>query len=120
MGNEDKKQIEEKSKTLAFLLRHDKTYAFLEHGYRDVNDLVTNHGFTKEELCEIVTTDDKGRYEFFDEQQLLVRARYGHSVPVDVELQEQSTSKNTNVNNTDKPFFIISSSVFSFYFPLMI
>ena len=88
MGNEDKKQIEEKSKTLAFLLRHDKTYAFLEHGYRDVNDLVTNHGFTKEELCEIVTTDDKGRYEFFDEQQLLVRARYGHSVPVDVELQE--------------------------------
>ena len=88
MGNEDKKHIEQKSKTLAFLLRHDKTYAFLEHGYRDVNDLVVNHGFTKEELCEIVSTDDKGRYEFFDEQQLLVRARYGHSVKVDVELPE--------------------------------
>lgn len=88
MENKDRKYIEEKSKTLAFLLRHDKTYAFLEHGYRDVNDLVANHGFTKEELCEIVATDDKGRYEFFDEQQLLVRARYGHSVNVDVELLE--------------------------------
>ncbi len=88
MENEDKNYIEERSRTLAFLLRHDKTYAFLEHGYRDVHDLVANHGFTKEKLCEIVATDDKGRFEFFNEQQLLVRARYGHSVNVDVELPE--------------------------------
>ena len=88
MENEEKKHIEERSRTLAFLLRHDKTYDFLEHGYRDVDDLVANHGFTKEELSEIVATDDKGRFEFFDEQQLLVRARYGHSVKVDVELPE--------------------------------
>ncbi len=77
-----------KGKTLAFLLRHDKSYAFLEHGYRDVNDLVVNHGFTKEELYEIVAMDDKGRYEFYDAKQLLIRARYGHSVKVDVELPE--------------------------------
>ena len=88
MENEDKQYLKKRSRTLARLLRHDKTYAFLEHGYREVNDLVANHGFTKEELCEIVATDDKGRYEFFDEQQLLVRARYGHSVNVDVELPE--------------------------------
>ena len=88
MENEDKQYLKTRSKTLARLLRHDKTYDFLEHGYRDVNDLVANHGFTKGELSEIVATDDKGRFEFFDERQLLVRARYGHSVKVDVELPE--------------------------------
>ena len=88
MENEDKNYIEERSRTLAFLLRHDKTYAFLEHGYRDVHDLVANHVFTREELQEIVDKDGKGRYEFSDEKRLFIRARYGHSVNVDVELQE--------------------------------
>ncbi len=88
MENEDKNYIEERSRTLAFLLRHDKTYAFLEHGYRDVHDLAANHGFTREELQEIVDKDCKGRYEFSDEKRLFIRARYGHSVNVDVELPE--------------------------------
>ena len=88
MENEDKNYIEERSRTLAFLLRHDKTYAFLEHGCRDVHDLAANHGFTREELQEIVDKDCKGRYEFSDEKRLFIRARYGHSVNVDVELQE--------------------------------
>ena len=88
MENENKQYLKKRSRTLARLLRHDKTYAFLEHGYRDVHDLVDNHGFTKEELSEIVASDDKGRFEFFDEQQHLVRARYAHSVKVDVELPE--------------------------------
>ena len=89
MENEDKQYLKKRSRTLARLLRHDKTYAFLEHGYRDVHDLVANHGFTKEELREIVATDDKGRFEYFDEKQMLIRARYGHSVEVDVELLEE-------------------------------
>lgn len=88
MENEKKNYIEKRSCTLSYLLRHDKTYDFLEHGYRDVADLVNNHGYTKEELSEIVETDDKGRFEFFDDKRLLVRARYGHSVDVDVELPE--------------------------------
>ena len=88
MESTDNKQYTRRSKSLAFLLRHDNTYVFYEHGYREVRDLVANHGFTLDELREIVKTDDKGRYEFLDEQQLFIRARYGHSVKVDVELPD--------------------------------
>lgn len=76
-------------KELAFLLRHDKDYEFLEGGYREISDLVRNHGFTKEQLIEIVKTDDKGRYEFDNDRcPRKVRARQGHSVNVDVGLKE--------------------------------
>lgn len=54
----------QRGKKLSYLLRHDKTYAFDEHGWREVNDLVANHGFTMEELREIVATNNKQRYEF--------------------------------------------------------
>lgn len=44
-----------KGKHLSFLLRHDKEYQFDEHGYRKINDLIENHGFTKmfQGRCEI-------------------------------------------------------------------
>lgn len=45
-----------KSRKLAFLLRHDRNYAFDEHGWRKVSDLVEYHGFTMYELYEIVET----------------------------------------------------------------
>ena len=51
-------------KKLSYLLRHDKSYAFDEHGWREVGDLLDNHGFTMEELREIVATNNKQRYEF--------------------------------------------------------
>lgn len=76
-----------KEKRLAFLLRHDTSYAFDEHGWREVNDLVANHGFTMEELREIVATNNKQRYEF-SEDMTCIRARQGHSIQVDVELEE--------------------------------
>ena len=75
-----------KSKELAFLLRHDKNYNFPKSGWRTVSDLVNNHGFSRKELAEIVSTDDKGRYEFSLDKKL-IRARQGHSVQVDVELE---------------------------------
>ena len=77
----------QRSKKLSYLLRHDKTYAFDEHGWREVSDLVANHGFTMEELREIVATNNKQRYEF-SEDMTCIRARQGHSVQVDVELEE--------------------------------
>ena len=40
-----------------------------------------------EELEEIVSTNDKQRYEFSDDRKK-IRARQGHSIHVDVELQE--------------------------------
>lgn len=76
-----------RSKKLSYLLRHDKSYAFDEHGWREVSDLVANHGFTLEELREIVATNNKQRYEF-SEDMTRIRARQGHSIQVDVELAE--------------------------------
>lgn len=69
------------------LLRHDKTYPFDEHGWQEMSDLVANHGFTKEELREIMATNNKQRYEF-SEDMTCIRARQGHSIQVDVELWE--------------------------------
>ncbi len=77
----------QRGKKLSYLLRHDKTYAFDEHGWREVSDLVANHGFTLEELREIVVTNNKQRYEF-SEDMTRIRARQGHSIQVDVELEE--------------------------------
>ena len=77
----------QRGKKLSYLLRHDKSYAFDEHGWREVSDLVANHGFTVEELSEIVATNNKQRYEF-SEDMTSIRARQGHSIQVDVELEE--------------------------------
>lgn len=76
-----------KSKKLAYLLRHDKDYAFDEHGWREVEDLILNHGFTMLLLENIVATNNKQRYEFNDNK-TRIRARQGHSILVDVELKE--------------------------------
>ena len=79
--------LNHKERKLSYLLRHDKSYAFDEHGWREVSDLVTNHGFTMDELREIVATSNKQRFEFSKDMSC-IRARQGHSVMVDVELEE--------------------------------
>ena len=76
-----------KSKRLAFLLRHDEEYQFDEHGWREVSNLIANHGYTKELIDEIVETNNKKRYEF-SEHKTKIRARQGHSINVDVELKK--------------------------------
>jgi len=81
--------LTEKSKELAFLLRHDTEYEFHINGWRTVEDLTSNHGFTIDILDEIIKSDNKGRYEYNDEH-TCVRARQGHSVKVDVELSEMT------------------------------
>lgn len=77
-----------KEKKLAFLLRHDTNYAFDSHGWREVSDLVKNHGFSREELISIVAESNKQRFEFSEDRQC-IRARQGHSINVDVELKEE-------------------------------
>ena len=79
--------IIKKNHHLAYLLRHDRDYAFDEHGWRDVEDLIQNHGFTMPLLENIVATNNKQRYEFNDDK-TRIRARQGHSIQVDVELNE--------------------------------
>ena len=80
-------KLVQRGKRLAYLLRHDKSYHFDEHGWREVSDLVANYHYTMEELEEIVATNNKQRYEF-SEDKTRIRARQGHSVDVDVELEE--------------------------------
>lgn len=80
-------QLIQRGKKLSYLLRHDQSYAFDEHGWRKVSDVVANHGFTLEELREFVATNNKQRYEF-SEDMTRIRARQGHSIQVDVELAE--------------------------------
>ena len=82
-----KDNLVKKGKHLSFLLRHDTEYQFDKHGYREVNDLINNHGYTKAELIELVETNDKQRYEFNNDK-TKIRARQGHSINVDVELKE--------------------------------
>ncbi len=86
----NKIHIEKQSKRLAFLLRHDVEAFELglidELGWRYVDEL-QEKGFSQSLLEEIVTTNDKQRYEFNGER-TKIRARQGHSIPVDVELEK--------------------------------
>ncbi|MBQ2243943.1 MAG: RNA 2'-phosphotransferase [Bacteroidales bacterium] len=75
-----------RSSTLAYYLRHDDTYDFDPKGWRSVENLCGDLGFSLEELVDIVKNDQKGRFEL-DEQMLRVRALYGHSVDVYPDLQ---------------------------------
>jgi putative RNA 2'-phosphotransferase len=90
--SQNMKNIIERGKELAYLLRHDKSYKFDEHGWRTVDDLIRNHGYTIEELDEIVETNNKKRYEYSEDKKL-IRARQGHSINVDVELVEKIPPK---------------------------
>lgn len=85
------KELISKGKHLAFLLRHDKE-AFEKglidmKGWRNASELVKEHGYTRKMLDDIVDTNDKKRYEFSLDKDK-IRARQGHSIPVDVELKE--------------------------------
>lgn len=79
--------IKNKSKRLAYLLRHDRKYQFDANGWREVSELTEKHGFTFEDLCVIVDANNKQRFEFSEDMQY-IRARQGHSIHVDVELEE--------------------------------
>ena len=65
-----------KSKQLAYLLRHDRNYDFEIGGWRELTDLCLRHSFTKEDIVDIVSTASKGRFEF-NPDKTKVRALYG-------------------------------------------
>ena len=83
------------SKYLSLILRHKPEVIGIsldEHGWANVEELIAgiakNHDFNMDLLEEIVRSDEKQRYSF-NEDKTLIRANQGHSVPVDVELEEQ-------------------------------
>lgn len=84
------KYIITKGKELSWMLRHDKD-AFAQglidnNGWRDIAEIKT-HEFTQDLLDEIVVTNNKKRFEY-NSDKTKIRARQGHSIPVDVELKE--------------------------------
>ena len=83
------------SKMLARALRHEPEKFGVEldaHGWAQVGPLVRGMSgkveFSRTILEHIVENDPKGRYEF-DAHRMRVRARQGHSVAVDVELERR-------------------------------
>ena len=84
------------SKFISMILRHKPEAIDItldEHGWANVDELIAGiakqyKGFGMSELEEIVRTDNKQRYSF-NEDKTLIRANQGHSIPVDVELEEK-------------------------------
>lgn len=81
----------ETSRYISLILRHKPEVIGItldEHGWADVEALIHGVGINRTTLEEIVETDDKKRYSF-NEDKTLIRANQGHSIPVDVELEEK-------------------------------
>lgn len=84
------------SRYMSLILRHKPEVIGIsldEHGWAAVDALVSgiarnNEGFNMATLEEIVKTDSKQRYSFNNDK-TLIRANQGHSIPVDVELEEK-------------------------------
>ena len=78
------------SRFISLILRHKPEEIGItldEHGWANVEELIRGVGIDMKTLEHIVVTDDKQRYSF-NEDKTLIRANQGHSVPVDVELEE--------------------------------
>ena len=82
------------SKYIAYILRHKPDAIGIsldEHGWANVDELISGinktYSLDMEGLEEIVRNDEKQRYSF-NEDKTLIRANQGHSIPVDVELEE--------------------------------
>lgn len=87
-------ELTDLSKLIALVLRHkpEKIGITLdEHGWANVDDLIEGikktRAFDMATLEVIVATDNKMRYSF-NEDKTKIRANQGHSIPVDVELEE--------------------------------
>lgn len=88
--------LNETSKFIALILRHKPEVIGIrldEHGWANVDELIAGINrktpFNMEMLEKIVREDEKTRYSF-NEDKTLIRANQGHSIPVDVELEERT------------------------------
>ncbi len=90
----DEKYLNKLSRFMSLILRHRPESIGIsldEHGWANVDELLSGIGaqyqIDMDMLEEIVRTDKKQRYSF-NEDKTLIRANQGHSIPVDVELDE--------------------------------
>ena len=98
MKNARSDRNENTSRFISLILRHKPETIGItldEHGWADVQELIDGvnksggHTLDREILEEIVRSDEKQRYSF-NEDHTLIRANQGHSIPVDVELEEKT------------------------------
>ena len=89
------RSFSELGRLLSYILRHNPSSAGIvldEHGWASVDELVAavsrKKPFSADTLREIVRLDDKQRYSF-SEDGTKIRANQGHSIKVDVELEEK-------------------------------
>lgn len=87
--------LKDTSKFIALILRHKPETIGIqldEHGWANVEELIDGisktQDFNRKMLEEIVRMDEKQRYSF-NEDKTLIRANQGHSIPVDVELEQR-------------------------------
>lgn len=87
--------LKETSKFISLILRHKPEAIGItldEHGWANVDELIAGvaktHPIDMAILEQIVAEDEKQRYSF-NEDKTLIRANQGHSIPVDVELEEK-------------------------------
>ena len=87
--------LKETSKFISLILRHKPDVIGItldEHGWANVDELIAGvsktHPLNMSTLEQIVAEDEKQRYSF-NEDMTLIRANQGHSIPVDVELEEK-------------------------------
>ena len=87
--------LKDTSKFISLILRHKPEVIGItldEHGWADVDKLIAGISKTRPIdmaiLEQIVAEDEKQRYSF-NEDHTLIRANQGHSIPVDVELEEK-------------------------------
>lgn len=93
MGNQ--KNLTKISKYMSLILRHRPEVIGLTldpHGWADVKALIRGiqgkyPEFNRKTLEEIVESDEKQRYSF-DQNGMRIRANQGHSVHVDVDMEE--------------------------------
>lgn len=87
--------LKETSKFISLILRHKPETIGItldEHGWANVDELIAGiaktHPIDMAILEQIVAEDEKQRYSF-NEDKTMIRANQGHSIPVDVELEEK-------------------------------
>lgn len=93
MKNKTENEI---SKYISLILRHKPECISIkldENGWANVTELINGINktipFNMNMLEEIVNTDNKNRYSF-NHDKTLIRANQGHSIDVDVELEEKT------------------------------
>lgn len=104
----EEKILVKKGKELAFLLRHDnealQNGLIDKHGWRQVSELCKEHGFTNKLIKDIVETNNKQRYELSLDNRK-IRAVQGHSIDVDVELEEAVPPSRLYHGTTSETFY---------------